>query len=510
MKSAALRLGILLVSGTARAGEPTGLPLPPAPAQLVIPDASAFDAALAGRWRLALTGAPEAADPLLAAWRQTPVGAKLEDQWRRLSGDLPWSWTEIRRLQPRAVGVALLSVGSLEAVLAIETPLATLPLKPPAGRERMHQGVAYRFVERGAADGATGERRAGLAWTRLGRHLVLATSERALRLAIDEALSGRSAAAALPGLASLVLDVAALRRDLYFKREFLFLADSGDERILAALRLEAGNIVEVREGHGLAAPLAQSFGAAADIEAAWEPEGATLWPALRAALIEPLPRLLEQPVPSEAPLPPATVASEDLYLVDLRKPMPAPGAAQGGEGELPLWRKLALKNPVAGWGHAVASDGSRRIVFEWPEALDGELLALCRQSLERRAGRVETARLAGVDELRVGPGLAALAVRRTGRFVWFGPNAASLASALEPTAQADLVRWARLDLAAVREASARWERVEGPAAPERVRPLSDRILGLLGWMPSVTRLTLERRQRGESWTERLVFEHAPR
>jgi hypothetical protein len=158
----------------------------------------------------------------------------------------------------------------------------------------------------------------------------------------------------------------------------------------------------------------------------------------------------------------------------------------------------------------VASDGSRRIVFEWPAALDGELLALCRQTLERRAGRVDSARLGDVDQLRVGPGLVALAVKRTGRFVWFGPNSASLASVAEPNAQGDLVRWACLDLGALRDASARWERVEGPAAPERVRPFSDRILGLLGWMPSVTRLSLERRQTGETWTERLVFEHEPR
>jgi len=234
MKAAAV-VGALLTSGAAMATEPTGLPLPPAPVQLVIPDAAAFDSALAGRWRLALTGAPEAGDPLLAAWRQSPLGTKLEDQWRRLAGELPWSWSEIRRMQPRAVGVALLNVGALEAVLAIETPLATLPIHPPAGHERVHEGVAYRSVAGGAADGVTGERRAGLAWTRLGRHLVLATSERALCLAIDESLAGRSVAAALPGLASLALDVASLRRDLYFRREFLFLDDSGDEQILAAL-----------------------------------------------------------------------------------------------------------------------------------------------------------------------------------------------------------------------------------------------------------------------------------
>jgi hypothetical protein len=67
------------------------------------------------------------------------------------------------------------------------------------------------------------------------------------------------------------------------------------------------------------------------------------------------------------------------------------------------------------------------------------------------------------------------------------------------------VRWARLDLRAVRAQGDRWARAEGPAAPERVRPFSDRILGLLGWMPSTNTLALERRQTATGWSERLAF-----
>ena len=85
------------------------LPLPDAPVRLVIPDAVAFDAALGGSFRGAATGEVEAADPLVSAWRQSPVGTKLEAEWSKLSSDLPWTWAQIRRLQPRSVGAALVS-----------------------------------------------------------------------------------------------------------------------------------------------------------------------------------------------------------------------------------------------------------------------------------------------------------------------------------------------------------------------------------------------------------------
>jgi hypothetical protein len=492
-----------LVSAPAWA-EAATLPLPPAPVQLLIPDATAFDAALAGPFRLALTGEPASGDPVVKAWRQTPVGSKLEDQWRHLSFDLPWTWTQIRQLRPRAVGLALLDAGALEAVLIVDTPLAALPLALPAGGAGLHRGVAYRLVERGAGDDQPGDRRMGVAWTRLGSLLVVATSERALRLSIDESLAGRGADATLPGLASLRLDVTALRRDLYFRREFLFADDARDGIVVAALRLEGDSLVEVREGRGTPGPDAWSFAAPGDIEAAWEPEASGLWPTLRAGLLEPLPRLEDRPVTAAAPLPPVAGRDHDAYLTDLRRPLPTPGTT-GEEGELALWKALASRAP-AGFGHAVAADGARRLVFEWPKEHDAELVALCRATLERRAGRVAVVAAPGGAEFRVGPGLPALAVRRTGRFLWMGPDAAALAGVSEPTPDAGVARWAHLDLGAARSEALRWERIEGPGAPERVRPLSDRLLGLLGWMPRVSRLALERRQTGESWSERLVFE----
>jgi hypothetical protein len=108
-------------------------------------------------------------------------------------------------------------------------------------------------------------------------------------------------------------------------------------------------------------------------------------------------------------------------------------------------------------------------------------------------------------ELRLGPGLPALAWKRVGDVVWMGPSAASLADAPAARRETDLVRWARLDLDGLRKDAARWERVEGPAAPETVRPFSDRILGLLGWMPATRSLSLERRQVPGGWTERVTF-----
>jgi hypothetical protein len=77
-----------------------------------------------------------------------------------------------------------------------------------------------------------------------------------------------------------------------------------------------------------------------------------------------------------------------------------------------------------------------------------------------------------------------------------------------PRPAGDVVRWARVDLAAVRALAPAWARVEGPAAPERVRTFSDRVLGLLGWIPSVKAISVERRQAPAGWTERVVFEPA--
>ena len=201
-------------------GAETGLPLPPAPVHIVIPHVAAFDAALTGAYRRALLGQPEDGDPLVAAWRRSPVGSKLEAQWTLLSGDLPWTWEQVLATKPRALGLALLSPGSLEAVLVLETPLATLPVPLPRGAAKTHAGVAYALVSRGAGDGASGDRRPGLAWARHGARLFLATSERALELALDEDLAGRGMGPVLPGLVALDLDLPALRGDPYFRREF--------------------------------------------------------------------------------------------------------------------------------------------------------------------------------------------------------------------------------------------------------------------------------------------------
>jgi hypothetical protein len=42
-----------------------------------------------------------------------------------------------------------------------------------------------------------------------------------------------------------------------------------------------------------------------------------------------------------------------------------------------------------------------------------------------------------------------------------------------------------------------------------VRPLSDQVLGLLGWMPSVRAIAVERRRTADGWEERVVFETTP-
>lgn len=501
--AALLALVAVPAASPALAGERL-LPLPDAPVRLVIPDAVAFDSALGGAFRSAATGELDASDPVLAAWRVSQVGSKLEAEWSKLSQDLPWTWTEIRRLQPRAVGVALLSAGALEAVVVVDTPLATLPLSPPAGTLKRHAGIAYSLVAPGAGDaGAGDERRAGLAWARHQGQLLLATSERALLLALDEAAAGRGVAAFLPGIASLELDLDRLRKDRYFVREFVF--GSADEgRVRAALRLEEGRVVEVREGRGPRVAAALAFDARSPASG-WEPDAAGFARALRAGLLEPVPSLLERPLPPIAPLPAAAGEEADRYLVRLDRPA-VEAQAPWEEGDLAAWRAIAESRPAPGWGWAADGAGGRAIVFAWPAAQQARLERACRDTLARRSGPPVEAKAGDVLELRVGPGLPALAIRRTGDYVWIGTSARALAGLAAPRPAGDLVRWARLDLVAARAEAERWGRAEGPAEPERVRPFSDRVLGLLGWMPSVRALTVERRQSESGWTERVVFE----
>jgi hypothetical protein len=486
----------------ARSAEPL-LPLPPAPVRLVVPDVPAFDAALSGGFRDALLGRAAEDDPLAAAWRKTPVGTKLEAQWQVLSRDLPWTWSELLKLKPRALGLSLLAAGELEAVLVLDTPIAVLPVAPPAGTARAHQGTPYALVARGAGDGRLDDRRLGLAWARRGSYLFLATSERALLLALDESLAGRGTSAFLPGLASLELDTDALARDRYFRREFLFGAEA-QGRVVAALRAEGGRIVEVREGGGRAGDPAFGFETGDAAAAGWETEGARFFAALRSGLLEAVPSPPALPVPPLLPLPATQATSEDRYLVDLLKPARGP-ETPGEEGDLASWRALLSKRPAEGWGYEVGRHGERALVFTWPGSGLTDLETACRATLQRRGGAVQASAAGPVRELRLGPDLPVLALRRTGDFVWLGSSAAALAATAEPRALGDVVRWARVDLAAVRGEADRWARAEGPAAPERMRPFSDRVLGLLGWMPATRGITVERRRTAAGWSERLVF-----
>ncbi len=483
------------------------LPLPDGPVRLVIPEASALDAALKGGYREFLNGEPREGDPLVAAWRRTQVGTKLEDQWGRLAGDLPWTWDTIRKLQPKSVGLAILEVGHLEAVLVIETPLAQLPVALPRGQARTHGGVAYALVAKGAADGSEDkDRRMGLAWARMGNRLILATSERALKLAVDEALAGRGFAAPLAGLVSMELNLEALRRDRYFRREFPFPEGPEKGRIRAALRKENGQMVEVREGANEPRKGVFSFSGAGFAAAGWQAEGEAFWPTFRRACLEPVPVLVDEPVAAVAPLPLAgPQVGEDRYAVDFTKPKARVGGAKSEEGDLAPWKTLLARQPITSWGYALSPDGARRVVFPWPATLDAEFLEACRATVARRAGRATVRKVGDVQEVRVGPELPALALRRTGGLLWVGASARDLKDLPEPRAEADLIRWAQVDLASARAESKRWAKVEGPARPEQVRPLSDRVLGLLGWMPATRSLRVERHRTSAGWTETVTF-----
>lgn len=486
------------------ADAPPGLPLPEAPLRLHVPDFAAFDRALTGAFREALDGTLD--DSVSGAWRQTQVGSKLEAQWSRLASDLPWTFAHVRRLQPRALALALLDVGHLECVLVVDTALALLPDALPVGVERSFQGATYRLVTPGAADGSSqSERRMGLAWARSGTRLFVATSARALERTLAAEQAGRVFSAPLPGLVGLDLDLDALRQDRYFKREFLFGAGPERGHVHAALRLEQGRLVEVRQGQGAPQRPGASFDWPGAALAGWEADGAGLLRALRAGLLEALPVLSDKPQPALAALPPAASGEGiDPLLVSLERPSVSAGASAFDAGELDDWRAL-LGARDEGFGFVVGADGARALVFAWPEARQAELETLCRRTLERRAGRVRSVQLAGAREFQIGPGLPALALKRSGAYVWIGPSAQALSGAPTPQPANDVVRWGRGDLDAARREGERWQRVEGVASPERVRPFSDRVLGLLGWLPETHTLSVERRQSEQGWTERVVF-----
>lgn len=513
--AALLLLATRLTAGPAHAAD--GPPLPDAPLRLVIPDVAAFDAALGGSFRAALTGSLPDDDPAYGAWRQSQVGAKLIAQWEKLAADLPWTWEQIPALGARRLGLAVLDVGHLETVLAISTPVVALPATLAKGETRSHGAMRYQVVAAGAGDaGASGagtgaateegERRMGLAWTVAGEWLLIATSERALLASLDELGAGRGFAAPLAGLVSLELDLDRLRADRYFKREFLFAPGPESGRVRAALRHEGRGFVEVREGAHENRAAGYDFDLAEAVTAGWEGDGALLWPALRRGILEPVPDPADRPQVSLGLLPAATVdKSDDRYLVSFLRPLAKPGAPSTDEGELADWRAWLEKNPVAGFAFAVARDGSRMLGVPWAAARDEELLALARSTAARRAGRVEVANVGDAREIRAGADLPLVAIRRVGELVWIGPSARALASAPVSRRSVDRVRWARVDLASARGEAPRWERAEGPAAPEQVRALSDRIVGLLRWIPDVASVSVERRLTADGFRERVDF-----
>jgi len=499
------RLLGLLLAGTLLPGD-TPLPLPEAPLRLVIADADAFNRELSGDFRAFLSGTPRPGEPVTSAWRKSQVGSKLENQWRLLGHDLPWTWVQLAQLHPRSLGLALLQVGELEAVLVVDTPLAGLPLHLPKGSPRTFHGAPYALVTRGAGDGGADlDRRMGLAWARLGSRLVLATSERAMRLAIDAAQNGRGLRPALPGLVAMELDLDALRRDRYFRREFPFAAGPETGVVHAALRREGGRMVELRTGSGEPGPGVYRFDSAGWAAAGWESGGQTFWSAFRRGLLEPVPVLQDLPVPALGPLPDASAGNPGAYAVDFTRARPRTGERPGEIGDLGPWQALLARQNVATWGFCLGRDGVRRLAFPWPAALDGVFLEQCRATEARRAGAASVVQVNGTQEIQVGPGLPVLALRRAGALLWAAPSAQALQHLPAASLDAGLVRWGRVDLRAVRAEAGRWASVEGPERPETVRPLSDQVLGLLGWMPKVTSISVERRRSAGGWEERVVF-----
>ena len=498
-------LALLLAFGTttATAAEQL-LPLPEAPVVLVASDPAALDRVLAGGLRGALTGKAGAEDPVMKGLRQTRVGAKLDEQWALFAADLPLTWSEIAAMKPTALGLALLSAGDLEAVLAIRTPLAQLPVTLPAGEARSRGGVPYAFVSRGAGDERTLDRRIGLAWARIDGTLLLATSERALLLALDRALAKQGYAPFLPGLLSARLDLSALRDDRYFRREFLFaegLEGTESGVLLCALREENGRLVEVREGEAPRGPAAARWSIEGRRVAAagWETSGRRFPSALRRGLLEPVPSPQVRPGRTLKPLPDPNAAQGERYLVDLTKPVPASG--EGDAAELPRWAAFLDGLPIGGWGWEAGADGSRRLLLKVPPSKEAELVDLAKATLTRRAG----AAIPASSRLDVGPALPGLAWTRRGDWLWLAASESHLAGVPAPTPEPDLVRWCRLDLDAVRAEEGPWNDAEGTAFEGRVRPFSDRILGLLGWAPKTTAVTVERRQEGVRFRERIVF-----
>jgi len=503
---------------------PSGLPLPPAFVRLSIPDVSAFDAALGGGFKKALYGTLSEGDGVALGFGQSQVGAKLQDQWSRFHGETALSFQTIVDLQTTSLALAILNAGRLEMVLVLETPVASLPDIFEEGTSRIDHGRTYHLVRTGAADeGADGETRMGLAWSRDSGRLIVTTSERAMKLALAAVEAGTRFTPRLDGLASLELETEALQQDLYFKREFLFAslptAAESRGRISAALRIESGRLVEVREGALTSAGQKGAVFEARDaVASGWIGDASRLLAELRRGVLEPIPEPGLLPQLSIAPWPGSKAATaEDRYATSIEVARPATGGLAREGAEIDAWTALLSAQPVEGFGYVITQSRARLLVIPWPKEKDADLVSLLDATLTRRGARLATSPSkfpstspGDARQYLMGPALPVLAFKRAGEFIWFAPSAADLRGAPAVSWSKDVLRFSKLDLVAVREEGKRWARIEGPASPDRVRPLSDRVLGLLGWMPAVRTLEVERRVTGAGFQERVVFSASPK
>ena len=521
--AAALLAGPAL-SGSAQTAPPPpsapanpGLPLPAAMIRLSIPDVRAFDAALGGGFKKALHGTLPEDDGVARGFGQSQVGAKLQDQWTRFRGETALSFVTILDLQASSAALAVLNIGHMEMVLVLETPLAALPDIFEAGASRIDHGKTYHLVRTGAADeGKGGETRMGLSWSRDGGLLIIATSERAMKLALGAVAEGARFAPKLEGLASLELDLDVLKDDLYFKRDFFFgsLSNAFESRgrIHAALRMESGRLVEVREGTAsTSGPRGAVFDAKDAVASGWIGDASTLLAELRRGVTEPVPAPGLLPQLTMAPLPGSKAASaEDRYATNIETPAPARGGSSTEAAEIDGWNALLNAQPVPGFAYLVTPSRARLLAIPWPREKDAELASLLEATLGRRGARLTPSSAAQeARQYLMGPNLPVLAFKRVGEFVWIAPSASDLRTAPAVSWSNEVVRFSKLNLAAAREEGRRWARIEGPRSSENVRPWSDRVLGLLGWMPSVRTLEVERRVTGSAFRERVVFGAAP-
>jgi len=243
------------------------------------------------------------------------------------------------------------------------------------------------------------------------------------------------------------------------------------------------------------------------VASGWIGDAAELLLELRRGVSEPVPAPSQRPRVAVAPLPSSTAASAlDRYATSIEVPRALDRGSATESAELEAWTTLLSSQAVEGFGYVITRSRARLLAIPWPKERDAELASLLEATLGRRGARLAPSTpSADTRQYLVGPGLPVLAVRRLGDFVWIAPSAADLRSAPAVSWSTDIVRFAKLNLAAAREEGKRWARIEGPRSSDSVRPLSDRVLGLLGWMPSVRTLEVERRVTSSAFKERLVF-----